>query len=788
MIKLIKSNIHKDRSVLIAFMLIMIISSAILEISLFLGVYDKRYDRITEEMNTGDGVSFFYGDSDTVRGIMEDMSEVESFNIIDIILPADMTFTLNGSDKEKKFSDVMYFDVERYASFEDFFFVEKDDSISSDFIYLNVYTAYYNGIGIGDVMHLHSDNFGEYDLTVAGIYEDFMAGNPYSYLSAIVDDDTYGMIKNRSDELEASGAEFANRRFMNYTFAEGVSLDDGVMKINDTLNARGIPTDGYAASLAKAGYVSALHIISAFMTSLAVIIMVICLIMMVFTVNNNIDRDIRNIGALRAVGYTVSNIRAALCLEFMGLGVIGTVMGIGLSYAMFPVLEKSLIRQISGMIWEKRFYPELTFSLVAAYIMIVPAVVFLATARIKKLHPATALRFGLASNSFRKNHIPLSETKGSLNLLMGLKSSLQNMNQNLIIFGILAAVSFMTVFSGVLFYNTRIDMTDFQTMLQGDSPDAYIYITYKDDEELNEIIEIIGSMDEVTEVYGLSGIDGAAYVGGYDSNLLYSDRPEFVNCGIYEGVMVREDNEAVLGSITAEKAGVGIGDEVEVKVGDRTERFLVTGLQQAVYGFGERIYLSEGGARRLGIDPEYTYLRVRITDPDTESVDRFIDRAESLLGSRFTDSENHFRETRSSDNVPVYVVGLVVLIIVIINIIVVMVVIRLLLKTVFIKREKEFGILKSVGFTGDQLRLQLSISLLPTSIAASLAGAVLGHFLINPLFKIVFGSFGIMQSTLIMKPVLILLSSLAVCLLVFFFSFILSGRMKKVAPYVLIQE
>ena len=62
-----------------------------------------------------------------------------------------------------------------------------------------------NGIGIGDVMHLHSVNFGEYDLTVAGIYEDFMAGNPYSYLSAIVDDDTYGMIKNRSDELEASG-------------------------------------------------------------------------------------------------------------------------------------------------------------------------------------------------------------------------------------------------------------------------------------------------------------------------------------------------------------------------------------------------------------------------------------------------------------------------------------------------------------------------------------------------------------------------------------------------------
>ena len=788
MIKLIKSNIHKDRGVLFAFVLIMIISSAILEISLFLGGYDRRYDRITEEMDAGDGVSFFYGDSDTVRGIMEDMPEVDSFHIIDIILPDDVKFTLNGSDKEKDLSDVMYFDAQRYNSFEKFFFVRKDDAISGNFIYLNVYTAYYYGIGIGDVMHLYSENFGEYDLTVAGIYEDFMAGNPYSYLSVVVDDDTYGLLMARADELEEAGTEYANRNFMNYTFADGVSLNEGVMKINDTLNAEGIPTHGYSASLAKAGYISVLHVISAFMISLAVIIMFICLIMMIFTVNNNIDRDIRNIGALRAVGYTVSNIRSALSLEFLGLGIIGAVTGTVIAYVLFPVAEEKVIRQISGMVWEKKFYPELSFSLIAAFVLIIPAVVYLATVKIKKLHPATALRFGLASNSFRKNHIPLSETKGNLNILMGLKSSLQNMGQNLIVFGILAAVSFMTVFSFVLFYNTRIDMTDFQTMLQGDSPDAYIYIEYDDDEEFREILDIIGSMDEVTEVYGLSGIDAAAYVGGYDSNLLYSNRPEYVNCGVYEGVMVREDNEAVLGSITAEKAGVGVGDEVEVKVGDRTERFLVTGLQQAVYGMGERIYLTEGGAERLGIDTGYTYLRVRIEDPDAESVDRFIARAESLLGSGYIKSENHFRDTRSSDNVPVYAVGLVVLIIVIINIIVVMVVIRLLLKTVFIKREKEFGILKSVGFTGNQLRLQLSISLLPTGIAASLAGAVMGHILINPLFEAVFGSFGIMQSKLIMKPVLILLSSLAVCLLVFFFSFILSGRMKKVAPYVLIQE
>ena len=117
-----------------------------------------------------------------------------------------------------------------------------------------------------------------------------------------------------------------------------------------------------------------------------------------------------------------------------------------------------------------------------------------------------------------------------------------------------------------------------------------------------------------------------------------------------------------------------------------------------------------------------------------------------------------------------------------------MVVIRLLLKTIFIKREKEFGIKKAVGFTSSQLRLQLALSLMPTSLIAALTGAVMGHVLINPLFALVFRSFGIMESDLIMKPVLIILSLVVVSALMFFFSFVMSGRMKRVSAYNLIQE
>ena len=788
MSKLFKAYMHKDRGILAAFLFIIILSALILQTGLFLGSYEKRYDRIADGNLMGDGGTFFVGEEDEVRSILNDIPELEDYCIQQTVMPSDFIFRKNDSQKEKKLDSTMYFNMDSYIKINDVDFIAKDESIKDNYIYLNVYTAYYYGLRVGDMMHIASENFGDYDLKVAGIYEDLLIGNPYSYLSVIVDDVTHKKLNDRADELEASGTEYAKYHFMFYSLKDGTDVDEGLKIINDRLAEKGIASTGYTAKLLKAGYISVVNIISAFMTSFSIIIMVICFIMIIFTINNNIERDIRNIGALRAVGHTVSQIRAALCLEFLILGGIGTFIGILLAYLSFPVLEENVIRQVSGMVWENRFYAGYSFGITASFLIVIAVVVYLSTVKVRRLHPATALRFGLASNSFKKNVLPLSETKGNLNILLALKSSMQSMGQNIIIFGIITAVSFLTIFSGVLFYNTKIDMNNFQRILQGDSPDSYVNLKDMSSDEVHDIIKEISMMDGVTEAYGLSSIDIPAYVNGYETSFLYTDRPEFVYCGVYEGEMVKEDNEAVLGSITAEKAGVGVGDEIEVKVGDKTERFLVTGLQQAVYGMGERIYVTEGGARRLGIDINYSYIRVRVKDADVKTVDKFNERVSEKLGDVVTETENHFEQTRSSDNVPVYAVGFVVMIIALMNIIVVIVVIRLLLKSVFVKKEKEFGIKKAVGFTSRQLRIQLALSLIPTCIMASLFGALLGHYLINPLFELVFKGFGIMKSDLIMKPVLIVLSVIAVSLLVFAASYILSGRMKRVSAYNLIQE
>ena len=113
---------------------------------------------------------------------------------------------------------------------------------------------------------------------------------------------------------------------------------------------------------------------------------------------------------------------------------------------------------------------------------------------------------------------------------------------------------------------------------------------------------------------------------------------------------------------------------------------------------------------------------------------------------------------------------------------------KLLLKTIFIRREKEFGIKKAVGFTSRQLRVQLALSLFPVSLIAAGVGAVLGFFLVNPLISVVLGGFGVASADFLIYPSLIVLTMVLVVLLIFGMTYLMSGRMKRVSAYDLIQE
>ncbi|MBQ9870488.1 MAG: ABC transporter permease [Eubacterium sp.] len=785
MSKLVKANIRKDRAVLIAFLFIIVLSSMLLHLGLFVNRYDALYDEKKETGGIGDAEVYAYGKVDVIQSVMDGLSEVSGYTMSDIIRSDELTLISEEKNLEENREDVVLHSIkDLHASHCTM--MEQDETLPGPHAYLNLYYATSNNFKIGDHITLNAEGLKKTEYTVAGIYEDCQQGNTYSWCSICLDEDSFREQWKLAEDASAKGVTFMDQHELVSDFPDAVSDDDGLKAVLGGLEEAGVSCYGFTMSLAKTGYVSVTNILAAFMTVFSLIAMLVCLVMIIFTINNNIDRDVRNIGALRAVGHTNKQIRTSLLLEYLVVGTVGAGVGIGLAYVLMPVIDKSLLRSVTGMFWENRVYPCMSSIVLGGVLLAMTLVVFLSTRRLKNLHPATALRFGLQSNSFKKNHLPLATTKGRLNPLLAAKSMLQSMGQNMIVLGIVAVVSFMTIFSAILFYNTRVDISRFQTLVSGDVADGVVMLNTSDETEVYRLRDQIAEIPGVSQAYCYDWHNIS--VDGHATFTFYTDRPEYLDCGVYEGQMFQEANEAVIGRILAEKLNVKIGDEIEVECAGTKARYIVTGFQQSVMNLGERVFLTTEGLKRLGIDPEFTSVRIRLEDANDSAVEDTLAKAKVMLGEFCTGVDNVYRYQRSTDNLTMFASLMLILLLILVNVAIIYLVIKLLLKTIFIRKEKEFGIKKAVGFTSRQLRLQLAMSLFPVALIAAGIGAVLGFFLVNPLISVVLGGFGVASADFLIYPFMILLTIVLVVLLVFGMTYLMSGRMKRVSAYDLIQE
>ncbi|MBR3056680.1 MAG: ABC transporter permease [Clostridiales bacterium] len=785
MVKLIRANMRKDRNVLVAFLAILILSSLLLHTGFFIGQYSSIYDEKSEKTKEADVLAYAGGTDEEIAQALSGVNEISDFSSQDMISSGTVKISVNDSAEEVDLESGTITRLGEYGVAEEYEFLERDESFEGPKLYLNSYYAAVNNIKVGDKVHMHSPVVGDLDFTLAGIFEALIGGNSYGWMEVMVDVDSYAKMASTAEKAFLEMNYVANRKMVKVHSAEGVESDTLLQVVRNQFDDAGIDYYAYERNLAKEGYVAVADIISGLVTAFSVVVLAVCLIMIIFTINNNIDRDVKNIGALRAVGHTIGQLRAAMTLEYIIVGMIGGVIGCVISYFTMPILDKVVFQKITGVLWILRFCPGTTAIVLGGIALAMVVVVFLSTIKLKHLHPATALRFGLKSNSFKKNYLPLKKTNGGLNVLLAMKSMLQSQGQNIILLSVMSVVAFMIMFSGILFYNSKINPTEFMNLIHGDNPDGYINVN-TDTEETHRIMEEMSKVQGVSEVYGYNFANIS--IDGNETFAFYTDKPEYLQCGVYEGSSFQEANECVVGKIIANRLGVSIGDEIEVSVGNQSARFIITGYQQAVMNLGERIFISEEGAKRLGIDPNYDVVRFRMEDPSVESVDRALSDMKALLGDKSVASENWYDVVHSGEGNEISAVALIVMIMVALNLAIILLVIKILLKTIFIKKEKEFGIKKAVGFTSKQLKLQLALSLMPVTLLAAVIGAVIGFFVVNPLLTAILSGFGMEKVDFMVFPMLILLTIAVIGVLVFAMTYVMSRGIKRVSAYELISE
>ncbi len=521
-------------------------------------------------------------------------------------------------------------------------------------------------------------------------------------------------------------------------------------------------------------------ICSAVMSVMALLVLLIALVVIASNIVNYIQVNMKNLGALKAVGYTSRQLIGALLLQFVGLSLVTAVVGAGLSYVLFPAVNAMMISQ-TGIPYEIRFLP-LPF-VISLLILCgtVAAAVWLAARRMKRIEPITAIRSGVQTHSFKKNHVPLEQTKATLNFALALKTTLSGAKHNITVCITMLVLSLVVVFSGLMTENVIADFTPFLNLIMGETADSCINVNSGAE---NTLLRMLTEDTRVEKAYLYNSVN-VSHVGGAELMATLCDDFKQVNNQdvVFEGRFPKYDNEIAIAAKYAEEKGFAIGSEIEITANGKTEPFLISGFTQISNNLGRDCLLTREGYERFG---ELAMVSYYVNLTDGTDIDAFNEEMKVKLGENANALINIKTTVESAGKVYISLMTVIVIAILILSAIIIAFVLYLLVRTMLNNKIRDYGILKSLGFTTRQLILQTALSFMPAVILSTAVGLVISSLTINPLLSVFLRGIGIVKCTFAVPVGFITVAGAALIGFAFAMACLLSLKIKKITPRALL--
>lgn len=515
---------------------------------------------------------------------------------------------------------------------------------------------------------------------------------------------------------------------------------------------------------------------SSVMGAMAFLVLLIALVVIVSNIINYIQVNIKNLGALKAIGYTSKQIILSLLLQFSGVAFIAALIGAAVSYALFPAVNTLMIAQ-TGIPYTIKFLP---LPVLISFLILGGAValsVWLSSRKIKKIEPIVALRSGISTHNFKKNHIPLERTKAPLNLALALKTTLSGVKHNITVCITMLVLSLVVVFSGLMTENVIVDMSPFVNLIVGETTDSAINVQTDSEEEFLTGLNLDGRVEKAYLYNSLN----ISHAGGAELMATLCD--DFTKANnqsvVFKGRFPKHDNEIAIAAKYAKEKGFKVGDEIEISVNGKTGKYLISGLTQITNNLGRDCLLTRAGFERLG---ELTNVTYYINLAEGTDIDAF----NGQMKEKFTGGVNAVINVRATvdgaGSVYVSLMTIIVIAILALSAIIIAFVLYLLVRTMLNNKKRDYGILKSLGFTSNQLILQTALSFMPAVILSTAVGIIVSCLVINPLMSLFLSSIGIVKCTFEIPVIFVTVAGLALILASFGLACLLSVKVKKIAP------
>ena len=765
-------NLKKEKSSFVSFGVIILITALILNCAaVLLSQVDRAYEEKLSSLNTAD-VNVIVPriqSSSKLENNLRDLSSVEKLESHTAVMVEATVKDFNGADFSM---NTVFYNMDAKRNVNNFELVSESKNDVENPIYIPLYVSDFGGFDLGDNI-VYAIDGKSHSFTVAGVIEEMQYGNYGSGLLCAY---------LPKEDFEEFADVYSEKTVVEYSMSvnSGASLDKTKEDISKVIEHNGVMTLSLLDSESVKGTRTMVtDLLILILTAFSLIILAVSVFLSNFKVKNAIDCEIINMSVLKALGYTSAQIVWGITLPYALVSLIFALSGVGLSYALLPVLCSVLTVQ-SGFSFAVSF-DLLSFICVTVILVgVVTFFTFISARKIKKTQPIDGLRGNTSTKGAKKNRLPLDKTKGNTKLLLVLKQMIATKKQNVMLFLVSFVLTVLIAFSGTLFYNVVVKPENFMSALSDEVADV---IMIPKEDSISKLEAKLGDDNRVEN--SLQYMSCSVKIGDKAvTSFACEDFSKVRNDVCYMGTNPKEVDEIALGSAFEES--FKIGDTVSVTVDDITKSFEVTGFVQSVNLQGEICQLSTEGYNSLLDEKQTPSLYVYLENP--ENAEEVVKEYKADYPELLADTINSYKLQKEAQDMYMGITMVLVVAIFVVTILVVLFILYIVIKSLLVKRRQELGIYKAMGYTSSQLISQTAGSFMLVSIIATLLSSVLAMFYMPAVYGFIFEALGVMKNNIEISFGFLMLFAVAVILVNIIISIILCMPIRKISAYSLIKE
>lgn len=726
---------------------------------------DKDYDKEFDELNTAD--NFFtipaieYKDNllDDIKNI-EGITDVEKQNGILLTIPVNM----DGSTQDQ---NQIFYNINDISNINKKRIIKETNDNIKNGIYLSNYTFIHSDLSLKDEYKFNINNT-SYIFNIKGVVSEMQYGNyTSSVIGEYLENDTYNyLLENNKDKEVITISVKSKDSYKSYT---------NISKYLSSKNIN-ILSKNYKEQ-AKNGRLAISNILVLILIVFASSILIISLFVSKFKIENTIEEEISNMGALQALGYTSKEIIISCIFPYIMSGLIFTIFGIISSYFILPILSK-VIEMQSGFIWKTKI--DILLNILVLLINIILIIIFtlIASLKIRKLNPINAIR-GIPESSNNKNYFEIENTKGNIHFILMLKNFMNTKKQNILLGIVLFFITIVSSFIGILFYNVNMNPINFINTLVEEHPSVVISANKELKDELKEYdnVKNILYYDENTTIN---------YKDNSYKTFVAESFENLSNDLCYKGNNPKNSNEVAIGSKIQEIYNINIGDYITLSKDSKENEYKVVGFIQSVNYSGEVIEMTLEGYKKL--DDSYIPKTLYIYLDNEDKAEQFIEQVNNKYSNDILSTMNYAESMKSATTMYVSIISIICIIIIIITLLLIYLILYIIISSIITKKKQELGIFKALGFENKQLVKQLVGGFIPSTIFGTTLGLIVSKIGIHSIYNKIFIAVGAYKVSFKYPIIIFILIAIFLIIATLFIAVILAKKIKKISVYSLIKD